>query len=400
MKRLFKQVIIVALLGFFLVKANLIKPILNFYDDVLFFITEMYSSYRMPAFPNDPLLENRETFELGNKNYTVVKTYEEWEQAINSATASLTPSLSMKIRDYNDDLYNIKNISSDNVAIICQGKFVGGTAFLTYSFDYNSNAKILAAYENSNLKELLSEEELAALNEAYNVVERLVTPQMTDYEKELALHDYLVAECTYDEEAAKSSATMDDARKKTAHSIQGLLLNKKGVCEAYANTFLLLCKIAGLECHLANGDSLDQLEDNTKHQWNIVKLDDEYYNVDLTFDDPIPSVEGRVLYNYFNLSDSELSKTHVIDEKNIKCFGEKYNYFNYNNLNVSNKDQLLALVKDKLDKGIRKITFRTYDDYFVNNAKIFYPIMEEKGLTQVFIARGINTVGVYYVTFE
>ena len=44
------------------------------------------------------------------------------------------------------------------------------------------------------------------------------------------------------------------------------------------------------------------------HAWNLVKLHDIWYHLDCTWDDPVPDVKGRVLYNYFNLNDEKISE--------------------------------------------------------------------------------------------
>jgi hypothetical protein len=58
------------------------------------------------------------------------------------------------------------------------------------------------------------------------------------------------------------------------------------------------------------------------HAWNIVKLDDGYYNVDATWDDTNPAT-----YDYFNCSDADYDKTHIRQGLSIylpACMGNKY----------------------------------------------------------------------------
>ena len=84
-----------------------------------------------------------------------------------------------------------------------------------------------------------------------------------------------------------------------------LLNYSTGVCQAYSELFYLLCIRAGVDCQIVYGDS-----NGVGHAWNLVELDGDYYHIDVTFDDPIPDRAGRVYYDYFCLTDSELSADH------------------------------------------------------------------------------------------
>ena len=57
---------------------------------------------------------------------------------------------------------------------------------------------------------------------------------------------------------------------------------------------------------------------NENHVWNIVELEDGFYNVDLTWDD---QYEQRI-YKYFNISDEMINEDHKKDDISSKI---KYN---------------------------------------------------------------------------
>ena len=48
-----------------------------------------------------------------------------------------------------------------------------------------------------------------------------------------------------------------------AHSVAGFVLDGKGICEAYANTFYIMGKMAGLDVGLITGTA-----NNINHMWN------------------------------------------------------------------------------------------------------------------------------------
>ena len=102
----------------------------------------------------------------------------------------------------------------------------------------------------------------------------------SDYEKILAVYDYLVVNCSYDLTYQK-------------RSVFNVLVENSSVCDGYAQAFILLMNRLGFEdISYVNSSALN-------HAWNIVKLDGEYYNVDATWGDSIPDYPGRVNYSYF-----------------------------------------------------------------------------------------------------
>ncbi|MBQ8752030.1 MAG: hypothetical protein IJZ13_02885 [Clostridia bacterium] len=128
--------------------------------------------------------------------------------------------------------------------------------------------------------------------------------EKTDLEKELAIHDRLIARCVYDDKAAASE--MPDAEYPFAFTAYGALVEGKAVCEGYARAFQLLCRRAGLPCVTVNGVDLSN---NTAHMWNLVTVDGAPYHVDVTWDDQLDAA----LHVYFNQTTEEISRTHRLD---------------------------------------------------------------------------------------
>ncbi len=81
----------------------------------------------------------------------------------------------------------------------------------------------------------------------------------------------------------------------------------RGLCDAYARGFKILCDLSGLECEYIVGRAGDGTSDFESHAWNMVRLHGEYYNVDVTWDDIGQN------YLYFLLPDAEFVKTHLAE---------------------------------------------------------------------------------------
>ncbi len=143
----------------------------------------------------------------------------------------------------------------------------------------------------------------------------------SDYEKELQIHDYLADNLKYDKDAEKNPTK--DGTLKSAFDIYGALIDHKAICEGYAKSFQYLCYLVGINANQVIGKS---------HMWNVVKIGGDWYQVDLTWDDPV--VNGgtidMVTHDYFNLTTAEMSKDHTIDSgsyiKVPSCTATKYKY--------------------------------------------------------------------------
>ncbi len=97
---------------------------------------------------------------------------------------------------------------------------------------------------------------------------------MSEYDKELCLHDRLVDTVVYDSKALQSPDSCN-----YAWNIDGAFLNGKAVCEGYAKAMQVLLSAVGLECSVVIG-KIDE-----PHMWNIVKVDGHWYHLDATHND-------------------------------------------------------------------------------------------------------------------
>ena len=168
----------------------------------------------------------------------------------------------------------------------------------------------------------------------------------SDYDKVLFLHDYLVANVSYDDEYM----SYPEGERMNLHTTYGALVERVAVCDGYAHTVNLLLREVGVDSEYVEGSTLDSLPDEG-HAWNLVKVDDRWYHLDVTWDDldaeqdeerPIPGVVSHV---YFLLSDSEMGADHTAEP-----FGELpqspagYDYFG--KLGLSGED--IEDIKDAL----------------------------------------------------
>ena len=128
----------------------------------------------------------------------------------------------------------------------------------------------------------------------------------TDYGKEQYVHDKLIENVAY------------QVSSKMNQSAYSALVNGSTVCAGYSRAMQYVLMELGIPCYYCTGYA------GENHAWNIVGLDDGYYNVDVTWDD---SDAGN--YDYFNKTDSDFSSTHIRRELSVNlppCNGTKYRF--------------------------------------------------------------------------
>lgn len=169
-------------------------------------------------------------------------------------------------------------------------------------------------------------------------INSVITDDMTEFEKELAIHDELVKQVNY------YNYESIDTIPTIKHTAYGALVQNEAVCDGYSKAFKLLLDKVGIDNIIISGST-----EQAAHAWNIVNIGDEYYHVDAT-SDKLSDTEKHVIHTYFNLNDKEIANTHIIDNNyNIpKCNATKYEYYNQMGYYISQQDNLY----NKLNKII------------------------------------------------
>ncbi len=110
----------------------------------------------------------------------------------------------------------------------------------------------------------------------------------SDLEKEQYVHDSLMEQVEY---------VVNAPMNQSAYSA---LVNGRTVCAGYARAFQYLMQRLGIPCYYCTGYAGED------HAWNIIKLGEDYFNVDVTWDDT-----DTPTYDYFNKSDREFGTSHM-----------------------------------------------------------------------------------------
>ena len=132
------------------------------------------------------------------------------------------------------------------------------------------------------------------------------------------------------------------------------------------------------------------------HAWNMVKLDDNWYNLDTTSDKSVKtSDKNYVIHSYFNINNDLILNTHSFDNKEILPFADSMdkNYYILNNkviskteifndkfteiLNNNDNQELLEFSTDEIgvpEKIAKSLSYKNYDSGYVdkNSSKFSY----------------------------
>ncbi len=162
----------------------------------------------------------------------------------------------------------------------------------------------------------------------------LIEASGSDFDRECTIHDMLVNNLEY------------NLRAPYNQSAYSALVNKQTVCAGYARAMQYLLQRMDIPCYYCTGYA------GEPHAWNIIGLDDGYYNVDATWADTDPEN-----YDYFNKSDNDYFDTHRRNELSVylpPCNGTKYS-----DIKVSPEDYGLRSIDD-LGLSTDKIAYDLY----------------------------------------
>ncbi len=243
----------------------------------------------------------------------IITAYQKYETSVNvkayklyndTATGSKISSMFEEIMNetpylfYNGRSFS-KAIEADSNQILTIG--------LEYSNLYKKNGKV----DVSKIEKVKKQIDAAILAGS-----RYVKKNMTDVEKAMVLHDYLIRKVKYSNNGVETECLTE----------VGALLKNKANCQGYALAYKMLLKKAGIESICLSSDDMD-------HMWNLVRINGKWYHVDLVWDDPVyPSDQsdrdGVVSHQHFLLSDRAIKKTghtgFVTGKATDKRYDKKY----------------------------------------------------------------------------
>lgn len=163
---------------------------------------------------------------------------------------------------------------------------------------------------------------------------------LSDVDKVMAVHDYLIDHIEY-------------ADSHIVRRAYGALIERKAVCQGYAQAFQKILSNLNIEGHTVIGYNIPAAAaEPVLHEWNRVKLDGKWYYIDLTWDDT-PWVTHKN-YKHFLINTPMLGKDHqkwysLAGE--AEADGDEYLYYAYKKHGIlaNNREELENIVKSQIN---------------------------------------------------
>ena len=219
-----------------------------------------------------------------------------------------------------------------------------------YYIDY-SNIKLLSdgrkvvsaepryvySKEQCNKLDALIEKNAKAIIERANIEGKSVAEQIH------AIHNVLAENVVYDFDALANQGKIEDIH--FAHTLLGVILRRKAVCDGISKAFKFLLNSIGIRSIivfgvLKDGEQISFLE----HAWNIVKIGDFSYHIDVT-NDIKETQSDFVCQDYYCLNDNLIMRDHADFRGVPECTGTEENYFDSNKYVAKNRDNIVQLIE-------------------------------------------------------
>ena len=191
----------------------------------------------------------------------------------------------------------------------------------------------------------------------------------SEYEKIKSVFEYIVNTVEYDENAADNQ------------NIYSALVNHRSVCAGYSRSAQYLLKRFGIECIYVTGDVILPDGEKGAHAWNIVKCDETYYQMDVTFGDPLflenenreDLPERMINYEYLCCTDEQIQRDHIPDERADYpvCDSDDLNYYKMNGLYYDefDSDEILRKMKEGIAEKEEMFVCSFKNEKIYNQAK-------------------------------
>lgn len=170
----------------------------------------------------------------------------------------------------------------------------------------------------------------------------------TDIDKVKFVHDWIIY--NVNDGSKKSNVNSSNGYYHVAYAA---VVDKLGVCAAYADTFTYCMQKLGIPCTSVSGTTWN----GVSHRWNLVKVGGDWYECDVYWDDLITKSETDFTYTCFMQTTASLKAYDTYNGKSRTRFyyseslpiakGTKYSPDNYRYSNGSNFKDLGKVVITK-----------------------------------------------------
>lgn len=152
-------------------------------------------------------------------------------------------------------------------------------------------------------------QEKEMLSEIDAILVKIVKPNMSDLDKEKAIHDWIVDNISYD--YTSYNAVLAGTIDGTDGNVYTAFKTRKAVCHGYTMLTKLMLNKAGIPCIVVSGTADNNIR-VANHAWNMVYVDNQWNYLDVTWNDQGDGKAPR--YDYFNCTTQKIVSNHTWDK--------------------------------------------------------------------------------------
>lgn len=214
--------------------------------------------------------------------------------------------------------------------------------------DINNNRQVEFNYYNSEEETL---EIVNAVNQKIDeIIEDIITDDMSDIDKVYAIRDYMVENVKYDPQFAI------DGAPGLSHSAYNVLVKNIGVCDGFSGSMKMILDRLGIESEILYGHSIV-----SAHAWNLITIDGLTYHIDMTLEINYPDEP----YRYMFVSDKSMELNGSYWNKDI--YGIHKNVMPRNSIRLFNKEDVFDEIETALADSKDELTI----NYKSNDLDVF-----------------------------
>lgn len=195
------------------------------------------------------------------------------------------------VREYKNCAKDLEEIGNNKELLSTINNFVHPyNSFSSIIFTYNTKGEF-----DIKVNKIYSEENIVKINEVVDrVIKENIVDTMTTTQKLKIIHDYIIDNTKYD---TLKSKNINDMTYKSNTAI-GVLLEGYGICSGYSDAMGIFLDKLGIDNYKISNDT---------HIWNLVKVNNKWLHIDLTWDDPVYE-QNLNRDTYFLITTAELEK--------------------------------------------------------------------------------------------
>ena len=287
MKKLFVSGMLLLILGLTCLYR---EPLVNFYVDHFVSIDKTVTLSANEK--NDYFLGENYSFVQSTTNFTPSNKQDILNIYYTILDRGLTDFVFYCSEEYKECIQDVKDISNNQVLLSHINNFVHPyNSFKSIETEYDTLGKITIKISHTYTDEMIR-----SLQQKTKEIQKDVIQDEQDPEKMIKLiHDYIINNSRYDSDRSDQKTV-----KYQSDTAYGNLIQGYGICGGYADSMKLFLDLYQIPNYKIASEN---------HVWNLVKVNDQWLHLDLTWDDPIVTNGKDVLeYNFFLITTQELQE--------------------------------------------------------------------------------------------